>query len=94
MPFGLASTVSVFQRVMFNIFRDSEMFVRCFQDDILIFSNNEEHFKHLRMVCEKLRRGLTLKSNKCKMFRNNVEYLGHTLSGDGVVPKLSNVGIL
>lgn len=93
MPFGLASAASVFQRVMYQIFRDVDHYVKCFQDDILIFSRNEEeHARHLSEVCRRLQsQGLTLKAHKCKLFKKSVEYLGHTLSGDGVVPKKNNV---
>lgn len=57
MPFGLASAASVFQRIMFNVFRDADKYVKCFQDNILIFSINvEEHVKHLIEVCERLRK--------------------------------------
>lgn len=42
MLFGLASVASVFQRAMYHIFKDVAQFVKCFQDDILIFSKNVE----------------------------------------------------
>lgn len=93
MPFGLASAASVFQRAMYHIVKDVVQFVKCFQDDILIFSKNvEEHILHVKEVCSRLRKsGLTLKASKCKFFQKSVEYLGHTLSGEGVIPKKSLV---
>lgn len=92
MPFGLASAASVFQRAMYHIFKDVSNFVKCFQDDILFSKNEGDHFCHVKEVCQRLKRcGFTLKAGKCKFFCKLVEYLGHTLSGDGVVPKKSLV---
>lgn len=89
MPFCLASAASVFQRAMYHICKGMECFIKCFQDDILVFSKNrQEHLKHVKEVCEVLKKhGLTLKLSKCKFFCESVEYLGHTLSKEGVVPK-------
>lgn len=57
-----------------------------FIDDILIYSANmEEHEQHLGLVFEKLREHkLYLKSNKCELARNGIEYLRHVISSSGV----------
>ncbi|KAF4646541.1 hypothetical protein FOZ61_005680, partial [Perkinsus olseni] len=48
MPFGLASAPATFQRLMDSIVGDLP-FVKCYLDDLLIYSSSmEEHLDHLR----------------------------------------------
>ncbi len=62
-------------------------------DDILIYSRTlEEHLSHLRLVLERIQNaGLKLKISKCAFVRQEVEYLGHILTPDGLKtnPKLA-----
>ena len=55
-------------------------------DDIIIFSDTkEEHLKRLEAVLQKLcAAGLKLKPSKCFFFREEIEYLGHVVSGKGI----------
>ena len=55
-------------------------------DDIIIFSDTkEEHLKRLEAVFQKLHAaGLKLKPSKCFFFREEIEYLGHVVSGKGI----------
>ena len=93
MPFGLASAASVFQRAMHHMFKDLHSNVRCFQDDILLFSKDmESHVKLLRVVSKRLsQHGLVLSAEKCKLCKDQVEYLGHTITEKGITPKVSLV---
>ncbi|CAM6087471.1 unnamed protein product [Calypogeia fissa] len=61
-------------------------FVRCYIDDILVFSSTvEEHQTHLQAVFERLRtHGLRLHPGKCKFFQEQVEYLGHVIYPGGL----------
>ncbi len=56
-------------------------FVRCYIDDIVVYSDTvEEHHNHLQIVFERLKgHGLHLHLGKCKFFQDNVEYLGHVI---------------
>lgn len=57
--------------------------------------NEHDHFCHVKEVCQRLRKSsLMLKAGKCRFFCKSLEYLGHTLSGEGVVPKKSLVGTI
>ena len=55
-------------------------------DDIIIFNDTkEEHLKRLEAVFQKLHAaGLKLKPSKCFFFREEIEYLGHVVSGKGI----------
>ena len=57
-------------------------------DDILIFSQSEvEQFQHLEMVLQLLRvRKLFEKMKKCEIFKSELKYLGHVVSGSRVKP--------
>nr|KYP61848.1 Retrovirus-related Pol polyprotein from transposon 297 family [Cajanus cajan] len=61
-------------------------FVLVFFDDILVYSCNwKDHLYHLEIVLRILKQHqLYAKLSKCAFGVKEVEYLGHTLSGDGV----------
>ncbi|XP_077226468.1 putative mitochondrial protein AtMg00860 [Tasmannia lanceolata] len=65
---------------------DKDEFVVIFIDDILIYSKGkEEHEEHLRIVLQTLReRELYAKLNKCEFWLEEVSFLGHVISKDGV----------
>ena len=87
-PYGLASASSLFQRMMHTISKDVNG-VCYFQDDILIHANSQtEHDQILRIVLSKLRHhGLIVNKDKCKFGQTSVDYLGHTITTDGITPK-------
>ena len=91
-PFGLAFASSVFQCRMHKIFKDVKG-VSYFQDDILIHAKDqEEHDKLLHTVLARLKEnGLTVQLDKCKFNQTAVDYLGHTVTPDGIKPKKSLV---
>ncbi|KAL0313394.1 UNVERIFIED_CONTAM: Retrovirus-related Pol polyprotein from transposon.6 [Sesamum radiatum] len=62
-------------------------------DGILVYSRNrEEHEQHLRIVLQILKeKELYDKLSKCEFWENQVVFLGHVISGDGVMPDPSKV---
>ena len=54
--------------------------------DVIVFSKTpEEHLLRLRAVFEKLKQvGLKLKPSKCELFRQELIYLGHVASKNGI----------
>ena len=89
MPFGLVSAVSTFQRTMVSLLAEYiGVFVQVFVDDIIVFSRSvEEHYQHLALVfkvCQAANSRLRLE--KCCFAREEVKYLGHTVSSAGVKP--------
>jgi hypothetical protein len=61
-------------------------FVIIFLDNILVYSATlQDHQDHLRQVLTVLRENqLYAKESKCSFAQNNIEYLGHIISKDGV----------
>ena len=89
MPFGLCNAPATFQRLMQNCLGELN-YTMCiiYLDDIVVFSRTEhEHVERLRRVFERLRaHGLKLKPSKCCFFMKEINYLGHRVSKQGVLP--------
>ena len=85
LPFGLRNAPSTFQRFIDIVLRDLD-FVFAYQDDILVASKNEnEHVTHLDILFNKLAEfGLTISMDKSSFFKNEVKFLGHKISKDGI----------
>ena len=87
MPFGLCNSPATFQRFMQQCFT-TELFeiLLIYLDDLLVFSDTfEKHLanldKILTIITEK---GLKLKKSKCQFFKQEIHYLGHVISKNGV----------
>jgi hypothetical protein len=86
-PFGLTNAPIVFMCLMNGIFRNYlDKFVIVFLDDILIYSKSEEeHEHHLRLVLQVLREHqLYAKLRKCSFYQEQIHYLGHIISEEGI----------
>ena len=92
MPFGLCNASATFQRVMQAVLAGLE-WRTCFVylDDVLIASKSfKEHLQHIKEVLARLRAaGLRLKPKKCLFLREEVPYLGHVISENGIKPDSS-----
>jgi RNase H-like domain found in reverse transcriptase/Reverse transcriptase (RNA-dependent DNA polymerase)/Integrase zinc binding domain len=87
MPFGLTNAPATFMTLMNDIFREYlDQFVIIYLDDILIYSKTKgEHMQHVNLVLRKLRENrLYGKLSKCEFFKEEVEYLGHYISSQGI----------
>ena len=87
MPFGLTNAPAAFMDLMNRVFRPYvDQFVVVFIDDILVYSKDREnHEAHLRVVLETLRKEqLYAKLNKCEFWLNEVSFLGHIVSKEGI----------
>ena len=87
LPFGLTNAPGSFMSVMNHIFQDFlDKFVIVYLDDILIYSKTiEEHTEHLKNVLMRLREQKFYgKLSKCDFAVNEVEYLGHIISSNGI----------
>ena len=87
MSFGLTDAPTAFMDSMNWVFRPFlDRFVIVFIDDILVYSRSaEEHAMHLRLVPQTLREHqLYAKFSKCEFWLDQVAFLGHVVSGEGI----------
>ena len=94
MPFGVTNAPGVFMEYMNRIFHEYlDQFVVVFIDDILIYSKTEaEHAEHLKIVLQVLKeKKLYAKLSKCEFWLNEVSFLGHIISGNGIAVDPSKV---
>ncbi|KAL5739506.1 hypothetical protein ACOSQ2_028686 [Xanthoceras sorbifolium] len=96
MPFGLtnATATLTFQSLMNDLFRPYlRKFILVFFDDILVYSKSwQEHLSHLGTVLHILRANkLFANESKCRFGVEQVEYLGHIISANGVAAYPSKI---
>ena len=92
LPFGLSSAPSCFQKIVANII-DGCQGTRNLLDDILVSGrSNADHDGKLETVLKRLNEyNATINTAKCKFGVEKVEFVGHTISSEGVQPLHSNV---
>ena len=96
MPFGLCNAPAVFQWLMQHVLQgfnpqEGPDFMSVYLDDVLIFSETlDEHLEHLELISRVEGAGMKLKPSKCQFVRQEVEYLGHIITPQGLKanPKL------
>lgn len=87
MPFGLTNAPAAFMDMMNRIFQPYlDRFVVVFIDDILVYSKNKkDHEEHLKIILQTLReKQLYAKFKKCEFWLDQVSFLGHIISREGV----------
>ena len=94
MPFGLYNAPAMFQWLMQNCLGELNL-IYCFiyLDDIVVFLQTaEEHLHCLWVVFDWFREhNWKLKPLKCNLFREEITYLAHWVSKDGVWPSNLNL---
>jgi hypothetical protein len=90
-PFGLTNALAIFMNLMNKIFMPYlDKFVIVFIDDIS--KDKEEHAKHLRIALQILwEHQLYAKFSKCEFWLDQVEFLGHVISKEGIAVNPSKV---
>ena len=85
--FGLSSAPAIFQGIIKQILRPVKG-VQPYLDDIALKGANlDDHLRILRHVFQTLRQaGVKLKREKCVFVQPSIKYLGHILSGYGLLP--------
>jgi hypothetical protein len=94
LPFGLTNAPATFMHLMQQVFRPYlDEFVIVFLDDILIYSKTaEEHQQHLTKVLQVLRENqLYAKRSKCEFWKQEISFLGHVVSSQGIKMEASKV---
>ncbi|GFO36838.1 Pol polyprotein [Plakobranchus ocellatus] len=92
MSFGIISAQEVFHKRIHEAFEDIEG-VETDIDDILVWGKNtKKHDERLRKILNRYRKiNLTLSEKKCHFDKEEITYLGHKLTQDGVQPDKDKV---
>ena len=87
LPFGLTNAPATFERLMERIMNGLQ-WDRCliYLDDIIVYGKTfDEASDNLQCVLTRIQEaGLTLKPKKCDFFKEQVSFLGHLVSSEGV----------
>ena len=92
LPFGISTAPALWQKAMTQVLQGIPGMVY-FIDDILITGyTRQEHESNLRQVLSRLQQyGLRLNKVKCHFFQEELEFLGHIISREGVRPTDSRI---
>lgn len=88
-PFGLKCSMSGLMRAVNKVLGpEVRDYTIIYVDDIILASETyEEHLQHLEIVLSKLMNaGFTIKLSKCQFMKNEIQFLGHTISARGIRP--------
>ena len=94
MPFGLCNAPATFQRLMKNCLGKLNLiYCLIYLDNIIVFSQMaEEDLHRLCVVFDQFREyNLKLKLSKCSLFKEEINYLVHWVSREGVWPSNLNL---
>ncbi len=83
---GIAGSPDIFEAKMAELMMTLE-YVKTYLDDLLVISNSTcmDHLEKLRPVLIKLREaGLKINAKKSKFYALETEYLGYSLSREGI----------
>jgi hypothetical protein len=87
MAFGLTNAPATFQRYMDAVLSGLKWnILLVYIDDILCYSKTfEDHLRDLEVIFDRLiEANMQLKPSKCHLFQNELVYLGHLVSADGI----------
>ena len=94
MPMGLSNSPAVFQRLMEFVLSSYQWHIcLIYLDDVLVFGSNfDEHMDRVDQVLDRITQaGLKLRPEKCWLLQSSVNFLGHTISSEGVLPNPDNL---
>ena len=98
MPFGVTNAPAVFQRLMQQVLaglqsESATEVVSVYLNDVIVFSETLiDHINHLKAVFDCLRKAkLMLNLKKCRIVCDEVEYLGHVVTPQGLKPNNRNL---
>lgn len=97
LPMGLKTSPNVFSR-MITLAMSGLTYDKCFVylDDLIVFGRNlSDHNKNIISIFERLRQvNLKLNPHKCEFLRKEILYLGHVVSGEGILPDPAKIEIV
>uniref|UniRef100_A0ABD2X4Y4 RNA-directed DNA polymerase n=2 Tax=Trichogramma kaykai TaxID=54128 RepID=A0ABD2X4Y4_9HYME len=95
-PFGLKISTAALARAAEPILRDMGDYVFDYVDDWLVISRDvDEHIRHLGKLFETMEReNITANFDKLELFRNEIKYVGHVITNDGIYPDPEKIDLI
>ena len=94
-PFGLTSLPEIFNRRIDNIIEGLPGVAKSMDDFLVYATDTAEHDRRLTTFLDRLEEnGVTLNVDKCEFSKLQVDFLGHKISADGVLPIREKVDAL
>lgn len=97
LPMGLKTSPNSFSR-MITLAMSGLTYEKCFVylDDLIVFGRNlVDHNKNLMTVFQRLRQvNLKLNPHKCNFLKKEILYLGHVVTGEGILPDPDKVKVM
>ena len=95
LPFGISSAPEIYQKQM-EVILSNIPNVLCYFDDVFVYSESESaHEKHLSDVFDALERAnVKLNPDKCELRKTEIEFLGYTISKNGIKPDVSKINAI
>ena len=95
-PMGLTNSLTfcrLMSLVLQGLLSDN---VLIYMDDLLITSNTQkEHKDRLDQIFSRLHdANLTINPSKCRFFATSLVFIGHTLTGDGILPNKNKISAI
>ena len=94
MPFRLCNAPATFQRLMQNCPGELNLtYCLIYLDDVITFSTDkDDHLHHMRVIFDRFRvEHLKLKPSKCSLVHDEIVFLAHHVTKDGVQPSEEHV---
>ena len=94
MPYGLCNAPATFQKLMQICLRELNLtYALIYLYDVIVFSRTEEEHLHCLQVVfgQFLEHGLKLKLSKYHFLQDEITFLGHKISADGMRPGMANL---
>jgi len=95
-PMGFANSGQDFQAEIEDVLRDCAEFIKVFQDDIIIMSDNiEDHYRHIKEVLSRLHNAFIIPNlSKCEWFKSEIKFCGFIISKNLIKPDMDRVKVI
>jgi len=90
MPFGLSNAPATFCRLMHRVLKNHLWRIcLCYLDDVIVYATSQrELLERLHTILSCLNNvGLKVKPSKCSLFKEQISFLGHMVSAEGIDPQ-------
>ncbi len=87
---------SIFKQCMAKLLNKASEFEIAYLDDIICYSSDfASHLIHLQDLFDRIRKaGMKLQKSKCSFLHDEVKYLGHVITNDGILPDPDKIKVI